>query len=440
MKKKIVFLVMAVAVMWNACGCEMNRGTADTVSSSADDVEETGDTQTGESESGETGESTKQLTRPFVTQNCIYRLDGLNLEPHLIQSDLHGKKINKFLLEKDNNIRVSDQHICYMKGKMLYVSPIRQTDNGEEIIWEEKEKIVKKPKDLAIVEPYLIYLTDTVYRYNLNTGETLSLGTAKEFENVYFFHNNWWDLPMVYDGKIYLDGKADLDSDAEALYEIDIEEGEARKLFAYTEAVFPNVMGIRGELICVNMNTEAYYNDVEIACFNTENDSKTIVTGKEISAVLEKEGLWEEGCKEKDWEMESWFSYDDKIYMVINMSWFRKGIMKKWGEKGETEVKRTLLLSCPWNDIKDVTYEKDISEWWYSRAERNILWGEDDCFEEYSMGDIMTLYNEELYMDYSDEEGYHMVAYHMGTGTYRELHKRETEYRLMEWGLYSDYD
>lgn len=48
-------------------------------------------------------------------------------------------------------------------------------------------------------------------------------------------------------------------------------------------------------------------------------------------------------------------------------------------------------------------------------------------------GEILTLYNEELYMNYSDEEGYHMAAYHMGIGTYRELDKRETEYRLMDW-------
>ena len=105
--------------------------------------------------------------------------------------------------------------------------------------------------------------------------------------------------------------------------------------------------------------------------------------------------------------------------------------MKKWGKKGKTEVERTLLLSCPLNDIKNITYEKEISEWWYNRAMRNIVWEEDDCFEEYSMGEILTLYNEELYMDYSDEEGDYMAAYHMGNGTYRELDKQETEYHLM---------
>lgn len=431
MKKKIFLFVMAVVVVWNTCSCELNRGTADggdTVSLSADEVTRTGDTREGSS--GETGESMEQPTKPFITRNCIYRLD--HLEKNLIQSDLHGKKLHKFPIEAwDDNLRVGDRHICYSKGETLYVSPIRQTDNGEEIIWEEKEKIVRDPEETALVEPYLIYVTDTVYRYDLNTGETLPLEPKKEFGNV-SFHDNWWLLPAVYNGKMYLDSYVGDD----ALYQLDIEEWEARKLFTYTEdeeALLPEVIGEREGLVCVNMNTEASYDELKIACFDTENDTRTIVTGEEISAVLEKEDLWEEGCKEKGWNMESSFSYDDRIYMVIHMSWVRKGIMKKWGEKGETEVERTLLVSCPWNDIKDVTYEKKISEWWYNRAKRNTLWGDLDCFEEYSMGDILTLYNEELYMAYSDEKGYHIAAYHMGTGMYRELDKRETEYRLMDW-------
>lgn len=430
MKKKILIFVV-VAMMWNVCGCEMNHGTADSrvdISTSTDDVEQMREAQ--EEKLDETGESVKQLTRPFITRNCLYRLD--NMEGNLIQSDLHGKRINKFKIEAwDENLRISDFHICYMEGETLYVSPIRQKENGEEIIWEEKEKIVKEPEETALIEPYLIYVTDTVYRYNLNTGETLPLGTTEEFGNV-FFHDNWWLLPDVYDGKMYLDSFSEKDS----LYQIDIEEWKARKLFTYTEDeddLMSDVIGARGELVCVDINTEAHYNELKIACFNMGDNTKTILTGEEITAMLEKEGLWEEGCKEKDWTMDSSFSYGDKIYMVVHMSWVRKGIMKRWGEKGKTAVERTLLLSCPWNDIKNITYEKEISEWWYNRAERYTLWGEYDCFEEYSIGDILTLYNGELYMNYSDEKGYHIVAYNMENKTYRELDKKETEYRLMDW-------
>lgn len=430
--KKFYFFVLAAVIMWNACGCEINRGTVDgrdAVSSSEDDVKETEDA--GEREYGRSGEAAKQPTMPFVTQNCIYRVD--HQEENLIQSDLHGKKINKFPIDAwDENLRVSNQHICYMKGDTLYVSPIRQTDHGEEIIWEEKEKIAKEPVETALVEPYLIYVTDTVYRYNLDTGETLPLGTTKEFGDGSYFHDNWWLLPAVYDGKLYLDSCTGKD----ALYQIDIEEWKARKCFTYTEDeedLLPEVMGAREELVCVNINTEADYNELKIACFDIAKGTKTIVTGEEISAVLEKENLWEEQCKKKDWTMSHSFSYGDRIYMVIKMSWVRRGVMKKWGEKGKTEVERTLLLCCPWNDIRNVTYEKDISEWWYQKAERNILWGEYDCFEEYSMGDILTLYDGKLYMYYSDDGGFHIVAYHMGTGTYRELDKREPEYWLMDW-------
>lgn len=431
MKKFFLIFVVAVAMLWNVCGCGMNGGAENNraaVSPSTDDAKKIGETQ--EEKSDEVGEAVKQLTRPFITQNCIYRLD--QMEENLIQSDLHGKEINKFKIEAwDENLRISDHHICYMKGETLYVSPIRQTENGEEIIWAEKKKIVKEPEETALVEPYLIYVTDTVYRYDLNTGETLPLGTAKEFGNV-FFHDNWWLLPDFYDGKMYLNQNSS--SGEEALYQIDVEEWKARKVLTYTGGVLTSdVMGAKGNLVCVGINTEAHYNELKIACFNMENKTTTIVTGEEISAVLEKEGLWEEGCKEKDWTMDSPFSYGDKIYMVLQMSWVKKGITKKDGEKGETAVERTILLSCQWNEIKNITYEREISEWWYNRAERNTLWGEDDCFEEYTLGDILTLYNGELYMDYSDEKGYHIVAYHMGNGTYRELDKKETEYLLMHW-------
>ncbi len=436
MKKKILLIVMAVAVMWNVSGCGRNHGTTDggdTVSSSENNIEETGDTQEGES--GETGKYTKQPTLPYISQNYIYRVQhgGENL----LQSDLDGKTINRFPLGEweDDNLMVSDQHICYMKGDTLCVSQIRQTDNGEEVLWKEREKIVEDPDpyNVALFEPYLIYVTDTVYRYNLNTGETLPLGPEKEFGNV-SFQDNWWLLPAVYDGKMYMDSYS-YKEDEEVLYQIDIEKWEARKVYTYEdEDNLPEVIGTRGDLICLNADTEARNDETKIVCFNAESDTKTVVTGEEISAVLEKEGLWEEDCKKKRWRLDedASFSYGDRIYMLIHMSWFRKGTMKKWGEKGKTKVKRSLILSCPWDNIKDVTYEKEISEWWYDRAERNTDWGEYDYFEEYSAGGILTLYNDELYVHYSDDD-YHIAAYHMGTGTWRELDEREAEYRLMYW-------
>lgn len=430
-KQKFLLLVMAVTMVCNLCGCETDRGAADgreAVSPSTGGVSGKSDRNEGKSE--ETGGSGAQPTNPFITKNCMYRKD--HLEEHLIQTDLHGKKLNKFPIENwDETLRISDSHICYTKGETLYVSPIRQTKQGEEIIWEEKKKIAKEPDDVALVEPYLIYTADTVYRYDMNTGEKLPLGNSKEWSG--YFHDNWWLLPAVYEGKLYLD---DYTGQRDCIYQIDIGAWKARKVYTYTkeeEHGVPEVIAARGECICVNANTEARNQETRIFCYDMENDMKTMVTGAEISAVLEKEGLWEADCKKKDWCVDASFSYGGKVYLQIDMSWEKKGIMKKWGEKGKTEVERTLLLSCPWDDIRNVTYEKEISEWWYDRADRTTIWGEDECFEEYSMGDILTLYGENLYVKYSNETGYHVAAYHMGTGEYRELGKRETEYRLMDW-------
>lgn len=57
-------------------------------------------------------------------------------------------------------------------------------------------------------------------------------------------------------------------------------------------------------------------------------------------------------------------------------------------------------------------------------------------YEEFMEASIYTLYQGELYMDYKDNKGSHMVAYSMQTGEYREISEEETAYCLFSEGPY----
>ncbi len=395
-----------------------------------------------------------QLTYPFITQNCMYRLNHSGNK--LIQMDLHGKEIKKYDIPTDwshDYLRVSDHYICYngtdrsidIDRTTLYVAPIRQTKNGEEIIWEEKEKILEmtyKDKgdldEVTLIEPYLIYTTDKVYCYNLNTKETLPLEPTEKFGfRDGYFHENFWEFTSVYDGMIYR--QVFDDKKHESLYQIDLKTWKARKLFSYNDkgCVLPKLIAVKNHLVCMEMDSEMNLSSkagskCKIACFDTKKNTKTRLTGKKISAVLEKEHLWGTDIKKRKCYVDASFSYGNRIYLKLNLSWFKKGMVKIDGKKGSLEVTRTILVSFPWNDITDVSYEREISEWWYNRAKRVTSWVDDDYIQRESLGNIITLYNDELYMTYSDQKGHdHMAAYHMGKKKYRKVNKKETAYQLM---------
>lgn len=112
-RKKLAFVII-IAVLLNLCGCEgihKGIGRGDTSESGALFVSEAENEEEKTSEGASV--SSRQPTYPFITRNCIYRLDFSG--EHLIQTDLQGKKRNKFDLPEDSwcdYLRVSDNHIC----------------------------------------------------------------------------------------------------------------------------------------------------------------------------------------------------------------------------------------------------------------------------------------------------------------------------------------
>lgn len=173
-----------------------------------------------------------------------------------------------------------------------------------------------------------------------------------------------------------------------------------------------------------------------LRCFDMETGEKDILTCGEIFDLLEQEKIWSKGIGSHDsWQLNDAFQYDDRIYLLISTRQCQKRKVDFGPDKGkETDVwvDRPVLLSCPWGDINEITYERGISEWWYSRVNSHLDLDDGYTYEEWLEGEIHTLYQGELYMEYQDGQGYHMVAYSLDTGTCREVTEKETAYYLFD--------
>lgn len=450
MRKRILVLLMITAATLNFGGCGMSMAGRDGERATESSV--TGNVKSDDGEkntSGDQSGSAGQLTDPFVTENCIYSV--VEWQDSLVCTDLQGKHKRKYDLPvkegdlpNSDKVRVGKEHVCYEKKGDLYVSPIRQTKDGEEIVWTEKEKIAHDVDVICILEPYLIYVDDTLYRYDFRTKESKPLGKKGEYDCP-FFCNNFWLMPIVHEGKMYfadytVDGKRDKDT----MYSLDIEKWEVKKLpIEKDDLGSPTLAGIQKPYMCMVQDEWSYYEKEKkdgekefLECFDMETGRKETLKGREILDFLKKEKLWgkENSGEHSWWALEQSFQYGDRVYLLINMGWYEKCNVDFGPQKGKAAdvlKNKPVLISCQWNNIKEITYEKEITEWWSSRVNRDLdLDDEGEGYEEYTVGEIYTLYNGELYMDYQDDKGYHLAARSMDTGEFREVTENETEYYL----------
>lgn len=439
-RMKMLSLLLAAATVLNLCGCEMS-GAGDR----GDRIAKSSVTGNAVSGSGLTDIAEKRpdpaelLTDPYVTKYGIYAVDG-NGE-YLVCADRQGGQKKKFNLsdgeydDNQENVRVSDTYICYEKKEDLYVSPVRQTKEGEEIVWEEKEKVAHDVEVVCFLEPYLIYIGDTVYRYDLRSKESIPLGKKGEYDAADFLVNSWLQ-PVVHEGKLYFREYAENGQDT--VYSLDIEKWEVRKLSIEMEDLtyytFAGIQGTAMSLVKDNGFEKEEGAEEFLRCFDMETGEKDILTCGEIFALLEKEKLWGNGSY-NNCQLQEVFQYGEKIYLLIDTQWSQKRKVDFGPDKGkETEVwmDRPVLLSCPFGQIHEVTYEREISEWWYSRVNRHLDVDEGDVYEEFLEGEIHTLYQGELYMEYQDRQGYHMAACSLDAGKFREVSERETAYYLFD--------
>lgn len=452
-RMKMLSLLLAAATVLNLCGCEMSGAgdRGDRIAKSS----VTGNTVSGSgimgnavSGSGLTDIAEKRpdpaepLTDPYVTKNSIYSVD-LGGE-YLMCVNRQGGQKRKIDLpdakigDNKENLRVSDAHICYEKGEDLYVSPIRLTNGREEIVWEEKEKVAHDVEVICLFEPYLIYIGDTVYRYDLRSKESIPLGKKGEYDAADFL-NNFWVEPVVHEGKLYFTEYAENGQDT--VYSLDIEKWEARRLsIGMDDLTDYTLAGIQGTTMFLARENdfEKEEEDAEafLRCFDMETGEKDILTYGEIFDLLEKEKLWgKDNGSHYSCQLQDVFQYGERIYLQVDMRCCQKREVDFGPDKGkETEVwiDRPVLLSCPFGQIHEVVYEREISEWWYSRVNRHLDLDVGDVYEEFLEGNIYTLYQGELYMEYQDGQEYHMAAYSLDTGKFREVSERETAYYLFD--------
>lgn len=441
MRKQAFAFALAVAVAINLCSCAMSGAgdSGQTVKSSV-----TGNTESGSETKGVSDklyDSAEPLTDPYVTKNGIYVVDDMG--EYLICADRQDgqkKKIHPPNGEYDDNkenMWVSEEHICYVKEKDLFISPIRLTKESEEIAWEEKEKVAHDVEVVCLLEPYLIYIGDTVYRYDLRSKESKPLGKKGDYD-VAFFFENFWLQPVVQEGKLYFTKY--LENEGYTVYSLDIEKWEARKLSInmddLTNYIFAGIQGTKMSLVREDGAEKAEGAEEFMNCFDMETGEKDTLFCGEIFDLLEKEKIWsKDKGSHHSWQLKDAFQYDGRIYLIVDMQWCQKrevDLEPDSGKATEVWMERPVLLSLPWGHINEVTYEREISEWWYNRVDSHIGLDDGDDYAEFLDGEIHSLYRGELYMEYQDGRGHHMAAYSLDNGKFREVSEKETAYYLFD--------
>lgn len=467
--RKFLAIAVITSITLGMCACGAENTDMDAAGGSgAADVRETpekedvsGETSAppGKDVPEETDLQQGGIVYPFVTKNCMYAKDARG--DYIVQYDLQGNELSRHKMKGMHHSLgwVNDHRLCFYEKEGIYSVPIEQTDTGEEVLWNEKEKVASLDvdddyPDIYVSEPYLVYCTDNAYRYDFETKETKPLEAKKEFKYAHLESDYYSQVfPFFYDGMLYLanytGGNKGRDK---GLYRIDIENWEAEKILSFKDYKdrgyeYECLLQVRGnDILCLDMDGNRY----QVTCFDTVGqEKKKVLTDTEVQALLEKEDIWEKGSKKREVEFSGAFQYEDRLYMSFYLSWTKEGVAKSGPEK-ERKVKmavdgKEILLSCPWENIEEISYEKELAEWLDNHAQvyqtynSKLAWEAGNSgYVEWHSGQFHTLTGDELYMTYYDKtkgkrRKAHVAAYNMKTKVYREITKKEMEYHLISY-------
>lgn len=93
--------------------------------------------------------------------------------------------------------------------------------------------------------------------------------------------------------------------------------------------------------------------------------------------ILEKMNLWEENGIDKDGEMGALYTFQDRLYMVVDLSWYQKERVSDGPAKGKVvkcEHSRQILISTELTDLGQWELEKKLMDYISEHAAQDLCW------------------------------------------------------------------
>lgn len=446
--KRIVLIAAMAALALSLCAC----GTKEKK-------------KIGKKDAGKTeAEQKEQRRREFfkrnmdgvLTEKCIYEETE---EGEILQKDLQGKELDRHKVpweEVDWTLEAgSDKRLLYSSdegrddGKtVLYHCPIKQTESGEAVLWEQEKKLalVEWGNDgtvLWLEEPYLIYHDGkTLVRLDLETEEKRTLDFH---ENIISSENT-----LSYSGEkgvvfFHADGLEDDygeeedrdEGDHDSLYRIDIGKWEAEKILSNQNGRYDIVLDkVSKETLLLEYWMEEKYFE-SVAQFDmVQKKVLGEIPKKRIEKFLDQKKIY--GLKDNRdlWVFQA-YEYGGRIYLVCSLQYDTV----KSSDSAVPYDLREVLLSCPKEDLSALSYEKDISEWWYENTEKEEA--EDEYYDAFihHLGGFVAIFENELYVSYRDPEdhGEHLMMYDLDTKKMQEVGEKELAYQALRSSMNTEY-
>lgn len=452
MRKIILAAVMvAVTACLGACGAK-------------DDRKETGKEVANSAERQKEDRRREFLNRNtdcVITEKSIYESTDAG---EILQKDHRGKAVDRYKVEmkKDRDMvlaAASEKRLLYAVDEedddallTLYHCPVEQTKSGEKVLWNQGKELARVEFDISWVpilqleEPYLVYYDGkALVRLNLDTEEKKtfdfeddgnmesSLMAGSEKGCLYFHADN---LP---------ESEIDREEGAnDSLYRIDVEEWRKEKIYSNQDSGYDVTWEapMKDDMIFPVYWT-GYPDFEKIECYDV-GQKKILgrISGGDLEKFLEEKNLYGEKYKAgHNLFVDFTFEYGDRLYIVCDYD--------KESRTNSTEpyVRREILLSCPKENMSNLSYEEDVSEWWYGNAEEEKVCDE---FNDgrgaatHHMGGFIIAFENELYFSYRNKKDHseRLMLYDLETGKMQEVREKELAYQALHPLFdteYSDY-
>lgn len=310
----------------------------------------------------------------YMTRQCIYRrVSTESGMMELVQSDWNGKEQHRYSLGEDTVIEgISEKYVCYEALEKdgtafaLYLAPVKQTKQGEEVQLEKSEKIAETDDgfDAYVWESKVYYIRDydedgksEFYCYDAEKREKKCLLTKEGLG----FCEKWGGPVVTYDGKLYLE---ELEDDGTSLYCMDRETAELTSLGTWKNCVLEEVLAVTDDFIFATIydddeDEELWYSLYDIR----KKEKKADLTWDQIENFLKQQGMWKKGA---GFSVKDSRSRGNGLDFIVDLYWTEKVRATTGPQKGkEVEMSkgRQILLHCPWEDLTALSVDKKLSQW-----------------------------------------------------------------------------
>lgn len=404
-----------------------------------------------------------------VTEDSIFVADSEDSCVYsncIRQYDRQGNEQQSYSLDKGCVEGISEQFVCYTERsredkEILYLVPI-ETEQEETIVLNKRKRIAELggSYDIYVWKSHVYYISegDGIYHYNAETGDLQCFVKLDEEDDGEFISRNE-DTPYVDgDQRVYLAVNDD------TCYRIECEKAKIERVPALDEKlsyeswdIFPmkdNLVFITSGKLGQSPDRYFWYDISDRYIWDDSGTGKkqSGLQKKDLQKFLEQQGFEK---KKLEWyiDLQEVTQVGDRLYLFMNLMWEEKVTAETGPQKGKKmaiDKEELILLSCPSANIKDLRYEKEISEWIRNHQEYEQTYidlpEECDGRKYYAyMGRVhmWTFCGNELLISYEDQwekektgvrrvDHYQLKGFDLTTGQMRDISEKDTIYQIFD--------